>query len=545
MESPPTYPITGIKTDGDSPIRKDIDDWYQEQTDASGDRIQLTLFVEALTKIQARPLSDERSYFRLAGIHSAPWTSWDYVTPSGTGSEGSFCTHNNYTFPTWHRVYMTLFEQVVYETMIDYIDEAAGVSDAEKDKWKREADQWRLPYWDFARFAKNDDGTTTGKLSGPILATLPQVEVKELSTGKPVVKTNPLYKFEAEKLMGQLEPPYTINDQPDGSDTIPFSKCQSTTKYGLRKGEDQSAWADAGQNWKLVVLALNEHPWYQNQDNIPNLQDMVFRLLRTENKSWSQFSTTRDGDSDPAAWMNLEAIHNNIHNWVGGSFFDIPEAGKDKRLWGCGHMSEVPVAAFDPIFWVYHCNIDRLTAIWQSLNPENWFDGDSESSLYNELTPFHKDKEATTFKSNDVRDWRKLGYEYAITKKDTEDIKKDIDELYGNESLTRDSVPKRDYILSIRYDRYALGGSPFLINIFFEDVDRKDFYDTKSKNFIGSVFNFSANIHGTDCGNCIRQQQDSVRSVSQLPATFAVEHYQKDKEYPEVYYVVVNSLGKV
>lgn len=72
MASPRTfYPITGIKTDGDRPIRKDVNDWYIEQTCERGDHIQLTLFVEALTAIQKRPLNDERSYFRLAGIHAA------------------------------------------------------------------------------------------------------------------------------------------------------------------------------------------------------------------------------------------------------------------------------------------------------------------------------------------------------------------------------------------------------------------------------------------------------------------------------------------
>jgi tyrosinase len=42
-------------------------------------------------------------------------------------------------------------------------------------------------------------------------------------------------------------------------------------------------------------------------------------------------------------------------------------------------MTHVPVAAFDPIFWVHHCNVDRLLAIWQTLfptvfSPNYWFD---------------------------------------------------------------------------------------------------------------------------------------------------------------------------
>ena len=55
-------------------------------------------------------------------------------------------------------------------------------------------------------------------------------------------------------------------------------------------------------------------------------------------------------------------------------------------------MSAVPTAAFNPIFWIHHCvrhvqpvhrdsgqaetlnsQIDRLFAIWQTVNKEHWF----------------------------------------------------------------------------------------------------------------------------------------------------------------------------
>ena len=110
-------PITGINTkapDGRTPVRKDIDIWFQEQV--QGNSIQLTLFVEALAAIQSHPLENQLSYFRLAGIHSAPWTSWDNVkAPDGPDvvpkdKIPGYCVHNDFTFPTWHRVYMLLFE---------------------------------------------------------------------------------------------------------------------------------------------------------------------------------------------------------------------------------------------------------------------------------------------------------------------------------------------------------------------------------------------------------------------------------------------------
>ena len=47
----------------------------------------------------------------------------------------------------------------------------------------------------------------------------------------------------------------------------------------------------------------------------------------------------------------LEDLHNRVHVWVGGT------------------MSEIPVAAFDPVFWAHHTMIDRLWAIWQQAHP--------------------------------------------------------------------------------------------------------------------------------------------------------------------------------
>lgn len=35
-------------------------------------------------------------------------------------------------------------------------------------------------------------------------------------------------------------------------------------------------------------------------------------------------------------------------------------------------MSSLDVSAMDPIFWLHHCNVDRLWAIWQDLNPDEF-----------------------------------------------------------------------------------------------------------------------------------------------------------------------------
>ena len=52
---------------------------------------------------------------------------------------------------------------------------------------------------------------------------------------------------------------------------------------------------------------------------------------------YKRFSTSqklKDGSRNGS----LEGLHNSYHNNIGGS----------------GHMSQVPVAAFDPVFWMHH-----------------------------------------------------------------------------------------------------------------------------------------------------------------------------------------------
>jgi tyrosinase len=84
---------------------------------------------------------------------------------------------------------------------------------------------------------------------------------------------------------------------------------------------------------------------------------------------------------------SLEAIHDSVHVWVGGS------------------MGVIPTAPADPIFWMHHANIDRLWAVWQASpagagkNPP-LAGADLVMDPYPETEP-------------DTRDITALGYQYA------------------------------------------------------------------------------------------------------------------------------------
>ena len=55
---------------------------------------------------------------------------------------------------------------------------------------------------------------------------------------------------------------------------------------------------------------------------------------------------------------NLESNpHNQVHVDVGGN-------SPDGQTWGL--MSDPGIAALDPIFYLHHCNIDRMWAAWNA-----------------------------------------------------------------------------------------------------------------------------------------------------------------------------------
>ncbi|KAF3905288.1 Tyrosinase [Orbilia brochopaga] len=74
------------------------------------------------------------------------------------------------------------------------------------------------------------------------------------------------------------------------------------------------------------------------------------------NASFNSFSNT------------LENIHNDVHVQCGGN----------------GIMSYISYAAFEPLFWLHHNNIDRLLAMWQAANPgeESYLQPDDAAATF-------------------------------------------------------------------------------------------------------------------------------------------------------------------
>jgi len=90
----------------------------------------------------------------------------------------------------------------------------------------------------------------------------------------------------------------------------------------------------------------------------------------------------------------LENIHDFVHGWTGGNNGSVG-----------GDMGSLGTAAWDPIFWSHHCNIDRLWYLWQLKHGVNNI---TPNLLPMVLQPFG-------LKVQDVLSINALGYEYAVS----------------------------------------------------------------------------------------------------------------------------------
>ncbi len=121
--------------------------------------------------------------------------------------------------------------------------------------------------------------------------------------------------------------------------------------------------------------------------------DSVMSITPYDRSPWNQtpinsFRNQLEGFRGPN-------IHNRVHVWVGGAM--LP-----------------PTSPNDPVFWLHHCNVDRLWALWQANNPTEGYKptsgGPSGHNLNDNMAPWNSGTDLR--KPADVLDIHALGYCY-------------------------------------------------------------------------------------------------------------------------------------
>ncbi|KAI5778031.1 hypothetical protein EDC01DRAFT_713255 [Geopyxis carbonaria] len=263
---------------------------------AAADSDYHNLLTLALLRLQALPESQPLSYYRIAGIHAAPFEPWTYTPAQHPGQLG-YCTHASVLFATWHRPYLVLLEQELQKHA--FYEARTWPRGAQRSRWEAVAQRIRLPYWDWA--------TQRGLPDAVKPATVRVRRARGVQT-----RRNPwaAYSFQRADYRARYF-------------GAPFNTQLTTTRAG-----NADAVVRAG-------FAARKRTTYD-----------LFTL-----RTFSAFSTSAFERTTPGQLGSVEMVHNGIHNDVGG------------------HMQSPDVAAFSPLFWLHHANVDRLAAMYQAVRP--------------------------------------------------------------------------------------------------------------------------------------------------------------------------------
>ncbi|KAI0647845.1 photo-regulated tyrosinase [Trametes meyenii] len=293
----------GSTTGAPAPNRLEIHDFVRDER-------MFSLYIQALEAIYRLRQEDLISFFQIGGIHGLPYTPWNDVGPTQGNRWLGYCTHGSVLFPTWHRPYVALFEQILQQ----YAKQIAATYIRDTAAWRRAAEDLRQPFWDWAR----------NMLPPPEVISLDRVTITGADGFRREVD-NPLRRYRFHPVDPSFPPTWT--------------RWQAT----LRHPTNQTP--TATDNVQALINTLRA-----NQSSVTSTTYFMLTRLHT----WPAFSNHTAGNGGGA--NSLESVHDGIHVMVGGG----------------GHMSSTEVAGFDPIFFMHHCQVDRLLSLWSALNPGVW-----------------------------------------------------------------------------------------------------------------------------------------------------------------------------
>jgi tyrosinase len=332
----------------------------QQQYD-SGNTKPLEDVLFAWMGIQKLAPQDWNSFFVLAGLHGEPFVLRDAVDrlqPDDTYAYwGGYCNHGNILFPTWHRMYLYALEKALQSIV-------PGVM---------------LPFWDETDAYSLANGV-------PTIFTRPLVDLPNYGL---MQVANPLLSF---TMPTSLSDDYWQDQNASTGESQPYYKPLGYTTvryplsglvgnfgdYGITEAHNKSYSDPEGNTAKLNanIKAWLNGPEPESSHPPPGVNLLASYKACLSAPNYVVFSNT----TSAAAWnasnpnspqvVSLEEPHNDLHLAVGG--FDAPQiyAGftAGMLLGANGDMGENNTAAFDPIFFFHHCNVDRMFWNWQKLH---------------------------------------------------------------------------------------------------------------------------------------------------------------------------------
>ncbi|EMC95731.1 hypothetical protein BAUCODRAFT_109268 [Baudoinia panamericana UAMH 10762] len=496
--------VTGIQEYGQQPrleirqLQQNADLW--------------NVYLLGLARFQATDQADKLSYYQIAGIHGRPYTVWDGVEPWPGITDSGHCTHVSNIFLPWHRPYLALYEQVLFQHIVEAVNQFPD--GAVRQRYASAALSWRAPYWDWAVMPSDGQSTFPDSLTNEtVIVTAPN--------GTMTI-SNPLYAY---------------NFHPVNATDFyynPFATWNVTMRF-------PTDWSSDAVSHDDLVAAMLDNNRVSFQDRLYYLFTNYDNFTEFSNEAWFAYQNITNADS-------LESLHDAVHSTVGYS----------------GHMTFLDYSAFDPVFWLHHVMIDRVFAMWQAIYSDSYveplaaveqtFDflvGNVQDET-SPLKPFHSDQSGGFWTSESVRWISMFGYTYLdLGNGSVSAVKANINRLYGGSTGSSDlsrrtakhghshgikahnqypsesnnNGQQLEYFANIISPKGALNGS-YAVYIFMGDFGDSPAAWPLSQNLVGTHAVF-ATLSGADAASTQRKGS-GLQVTGSIPLTSTLlKNYQQ------------------
>jgi tyrosinase len=278
-----------------------------------------------------------------------PYRSWDGV--NGAYQTG-YCTHASIIFPTWHRPYLSLYEQLLWNNTQTI---AKRYPTTNRATYQAAADSFRIPYWDWASGSSIPSSLTSSRIT------------INTPTGSQRI-TNPLYRYVFRPTIGAPDFP-----SGEGFQNAPYTTRDSRAASNINA-------------------------------NAASIHDRTYLLLSRQTE-YAPFSNRAYVDSRGNQYDSAESIHDNIHGMIGGWMGLVGYSSFDPIFFL--HHTNV-----DRLFAIWQAINPNSYLTTSQANQFGTFTiaPGALDDVNTALTPFHSDAGTGLYTSVTARSTRSFGY---------------------------------------------------------------------------------------------------------------------------------------
>ena len=249
-------------------------------------------------------------------------------------------------------------------------------------------------------------------------------------------------------------------------------------------------------------------------------------LYATSYETFSSHPVSYTPSNVVSNYVPLETPHNTLHDVIGGDG---------------GNMGEISISAFDPLFWLHHCNMDRHFYTWLYNNTNHF----NESIYPNKIGEELYESTQAPFFNSEIYSWDSNNYKYGWQNTNPKYM------------LLKDTLKLQDFPYT--YD--IIKPKPFEpVNNFIELIDipipqesvsisvyihKKNEKLNKELHFAGSGFWFGLNRKDKFCQRCAVTRTNIKIDIEEYTQMIAKDMPDLSKLNTVDYNFVIEGNGKI